>query len=109
VSALTWAGGRRSRSGLASNAACASTHIAAAGQLDALGTHLHAQDNWRTDELSRLVLCEPAARAEPSEGPLAAAAEKRAFADRWARTSRLAWSLMHEEGASSTAAGALGV
>ena len=56
-----------------------------------------------------LVLCEPAARAEPSEGPLAAAAEERAFADRWARASRLARSLMHEEGASSSAAGARGV
>jgi hypothetical protein len=147
VSALTWAVGRRFRSGLASNAAGAFTHIAAAGQLDALGTHLHARDNWRTDELSRrdhwgargsvrevldswgeeweavpvielesdpriaelLVLCEPAARTEPSEGPLAAAAEERAFADRWARASRLARSLMHEEGASSSAAGARGV
>jgi hypothetical protein len=53
VSALTWAAGRRFRSGLASNAACAFTHIAAAGELDAVGTHLRAQDNWRADELSR--------------------------------------------------------
>jgi hypothetical protein len=53
VSALTWAVGRRFRSGLASNAASVFTQIAAAGQLDAVGKHLCAGDNGRTDLLSR--------------------------------------------------------
>jgi hypothetical protein len=56
ISALTWASEERFRGWRATSAAVVFTQLAAAGQLDAIGSHIGAGANGRTDLLSRRYL-----------------------------------------------------
>jgi hypothetical protein len=53
ATALTWAAEQRFRGARVSSAAVVFTQLAAMGQLDVAGAHICAEDNWRTDTLSR--------------------------------------------------------